>query len=107
LETISSVRMLVNGSPGLLDSINTTNAADAALIEDGYNTGYSENMITLNTTPLAINVVVGGTEETPMMWHEVSLPYTSPSPIPNPGPSEIITQIPTLTLNPHHATTMM
>ena len=72
LENISSVRMLVNGTAGLLDSLTITNAGDRDRVERAYNTGYSEVMVTLDDPPLAVNVVVGGTEETPMMWHQVS-----------------------------------
>jgi hypothetical protein len=78
LENICSVRMLVNGTAGLLDSLNITNAGDRDRVERAYNTGYSEDMVTLDEPPLAVNVVVGGTEETPMMWHQVSPPITSP-----------------------------
>ena len=78
LENISSVRMLVNGTAGLLDSLNITNAGDRNRVETAYNTGYSEDMVTLDEPPLAVNVVVGGTEETPMMWHQVSPPIASP-----------------------------
>jgi hypothetical protein len=58
LDTISSVRMLVNGSPGLLDSLTTTNPADLALIERAYNTGYN-NSATVTVTLIAVNVAVG------------------------------------------------
>ena len=78
LENISSVRMLVNGTGGLLDSLNITNARDQDRVVIAYDTGYSEAMVTLDEPPLAVNVVVGGTEETPMMWHQVSPPITSP-----------------------------
>ena len=77
-DTISSVRMLVNGSPGLLDSLNITNPADLALIVRAYNAGYNNGAaFTLEETPLAVNVVVGGTENKPMLWHQVSLPITN------------------------------
>jgi hypothetical protein len=77
-DTISSVRMLVNGSPGLLDSLTITNPADLVLIERAYNAGYNNGVAcTLEETSLAVNVVVGGTENKPMLWHQVSLPITN------------------------------
>jgi hypothetical protein len=76
-KTIKSVRKLVNGSPGLLDSLNVINAADLQRIENGYNTGFDKNMVTLESMPLAVNVVVGGTEDAPILWHEVPLPDLS------------------------------
>jgi hypothetical protein len=76
-DTISSVRMLVNGSPGLLDSLTITNPADLALIERAYNAGYNNGVTcTLDETPLAVNGVVGGTANKPMLWHQVLLPIT-------------------------------
>ena len=78
LENISSVRMLVNGTAGLLDSLTITNAGDLDRVERAYNMGYSDVLIQLDEPPLAVNVVVGGTEETPMLWHQVSPPITSP-----------------------------
>jgi hypothetical protein len=78
LENISSVRMLVNGTAGLLDSLTITNAGDLDRVERAYNMGYSDVLIKLDEPPLAVNVVVGGTEETPMLWHQVSPPITSP-----------------------------
>ncbi len=78
LDTISSVRMLVNGSPGLLDSLTITNPVDLALIVRAYNTGYNNGVtITLEETPIAVNVVVGGTERNPMLWHQVRLPINT------------------------------
>jgi hypothetical protein len=78
LDTISSVRMLVNGSPGLLDSLTITNPADFALVERAYNTGYNNGAaVTLEETPIAVNVVVGGTERYPMLWHQVPLPINT------------------------------
>ena len=44
-KTIKSVRKLVNGSPGLLDSLNVINVADLQRIQDGYNTGFDKNMV--------------------------------------------------------------
>jgi uncharacterized protein YbaR (Trm112 family) len=78
LDTISSVRMLVNGSPGLLDSLTITNPADLALVVRAYNTGYNNGAaVTLEETPIAVNVVVGGTERYPMLWHQVPLPINT------------------------------
>ncbi len=71
LETISSVRMLVNGTPGLLDSLTLSNTEDIDLLERAYNVGYTDDMVTLEKTPLAVNVVVGGTDNSPKLWHEV------------------------------------
>jgi hypothetical protein len=78
LENISSVRMLVNGTAGLLDSLTIANEGDLALVERAYNTAYSDVMVTLAEPPVAVNVVVGGTDDTPMLWHQVQRPFTSP-----------------------------
>ena len=72
LSTISSVRKLVNGSPGLLDSLTVANDADRDAIEVAYQVGYSDDIVTLERTPIAVNVTVGGTKENPVLWHEVS-----------------------------------
>jgi len=72
LATISSVRQLVNGTPCLLDSLTITNVADREAMEIGYQLGYSDDIVTFESTPLAVNVVVGGTKEHPVLWHEVS-----------------------------------
>ena len=71
LTNISSVRQLVNGAPCLLDSLTITNEDDREAIEIAYQVGYSEDFVTLKCTPLAVNVVVGGTKEHPVLWHEV------------------------------------
>lgn len=78
-ETIKSVRKLVNGSPGLLDSLNVTNAADRRRICDAYAAGFQQDadgaavMVTLDKAPQSVNVVVGGTDASPRLWHEVPL----------------------------------
>ena len=71
LETIKSVRKLVNGSPALLDSLVVTNDADRRLLGEKFGGGFST--IDLAEPPHAVNVVVGGTEEAPCLWHEVPL----------------------------------
>jgi len=81
LDTISSVRSLVNGSAGLLDSLTITNAADSSKIARAYIDGYNDSFVTLDSAPLAVNVVFGGTQESPMLWHEVII--SSPSQLPN------------------------
>ncbi len=73
LATISSVRHLVNGTPCLLDSITVTNERDREAMEHAYQVGYSEDIVTFECMPLAVNVVVGGTKENPVLWHEVSI----------------------------------
>jgi hypothetical protein len=91
-ETISSVRMLVNGSQGLLDSLNIVNDNDLVLIEQVYNIGYKESMVTLEATPLAVNnVVVGSTEANPTLWHQVQLQEPHPYHYPNPYPTLTLT----------------
>ena len=72
LSTISSVRKLVNGTPALLDSLTVANDADRDAIEVAYQVGYSDDFVTLESTPIAVNVAVGGTKENPVLWHEVS-----------------------------------
>ena len=89
LENISSVRMLVNGTAGLLDSLTITNAVDLDRVQRAYNTAYSDVMVTLAEPPLAVNVVVGGTEDTPMLWHQVERPITSPLPQCNRKPTSL------------------
>lgn len=71
LETISSVRMLVNGSPGLLDSLSITNEADLIKVNQAYTRGYNANMTTLDLAPVAVNLVCGATKHNPKLWHEV------------------------------------
>jgi hypothetical protein len=71
LATISSVRQLVNGTPCLLDSITVTNEIDRDTIANAYQVGYSEDFVTLECMPTAVNVIVGGTKEHPVLWHEV------------------------------------
>jgi hypothetical protein len=77
-ETISSVRMLVNGSPGLLNSLNIINDNDLMKIEQAYNIGYDDSMVTLEATPLTVNVAVGATTANPIMWHQVVLKEPNP-----------------------------
>ena len=71
MDTISSVRMLVNGSPGLLDSLTITDGDDLTSLRMAYEGGYNENMTSLLFPPLAVNIVCGGTDDLPMLWHEV------------------------------------
>ena len=71
MDTISSVRMLVNGSPGLLDSLTITDGDDLTSLRMAYEVGYNENMTSLLFPPLAVNIVCGGTDDLPMLWHEV------------------------------------
>jgi hypothetical protein len=52
LSTISSVRKLVNGTPGLLDSLTITNDIDRDAIEVAYQVGYSDDIVTLESTPV-------------------------------------------------------
>ena len=73
LETISSVRKLVNGSQGLLDSLTITNDDDLARVTSAYAVGHDEHMTSLNNAPLAVNIVFGGTKDNPVLWHEVPL----------------------------------
>ncbi len=73
LETISSVRMLVNDTPGLMDSLTLSNTEDIDQLARAHNVGYTDDMVTLEETPLAVNVVVGGTDNSPKLWHEVQL----------------------------------
>ena len=80
LSTISSVRKLVNGSPGLLDSLTVANDADRDAIEVAYQVGYSDDIVTLESTPIAVNVAVGGTKENPVLWHEVSFYFLTVPP---------------------------
>ena len=73
LETIKSVRKLVNGSPALLDSLQVRSAADRTVLEQAYRDGYDGGelvtlrggnggkMVTLAEAPEAVNVIVGGT----------------------------------------------
>ena len=66
------MRQLVNGTPCLLDSLTITNVADREAMEIAYQLGYSDDIVTFESTSLAVNVVVGGTKEHPVLWHEVS-----------------------------------
>ncbi len=73
LETISSVRMLVNGSQGLVDSLTITDDNDLARVTSAYAVGYDARMTSLNNAPLAVNIIFGGTKDNPALWHEVAL----------------------------------
>jgi hypothetical protein len=55
----------------LLDSLTVTNEDDRDAMVIAYQVGYSEDFVTFKCTPLAVNVVVGGTKEHPVLWHEV------------------------------------
>ncbi len=104
VETIKSVRKLVNGLPGLLDSLNVVNDADLKRIKDAYNTGFDSNMVTLESTPLAVNVVIGGTAAMPVLWHEVPLPNLTnliPKLSVPPDTEESSEQVISLLLSPH------
>ena len=72
-ETISSVRKLVNGSQGLLNSLTITDDNDLARLSSAYAMGYDVYMTSLNNAPLAVNIVFGGTKDNPVLWHEVPL----------------------------------
>ena len=62
LETIMSVRKLVNGSPALLDSLVVSNDVDRAKLAPAYATGFCT--ILLDEPPQAVNVIIGGTAST-------------------------------------------
>jgi hypothetical protein len=78
LATISSVRHLVNGTPCVLDSITVTNDVDRDAMPNAYQVGYSEDIVTFESMPLAVNVVVGGKKDNPVLWDEVSVVPHSP-----------------------------
>ena len=71
LETIKSVRKLVNGSPALLYSLVVTNEDDQTTLANGIAGGHE--MVTLEKPPKAVNVIVGSTPTAPRLWHEVPL----------------------------------
>ncbi len=70
---ISTVRKLVNGTPALLDSLTITNESDRETMRIAYQIGYSDNFVTLQSTP-----IVGGSKDDPVLWHEVSLFHPNP-----------------------------
>lgn len=79
-ETIKPVRKLVNGSPGLLDSLTLGNDADAQRVADAYTEGFcidneGNPVMTEIEPPASVNVVVGGAKDGPgrRLWHEVPL----------------------------------
>ena len=66
-ENIKSVRALVNGTPGLLDSLSfVDNAIPANYIDAEREGGFSE--VTLTEPPYSVNVRVGGG-----VWHGIDL----------------------------------
>ena len=71
LETIKSVRKLVNGTPGLLDSLVVNNDKDKHLLRSKFAGGH--DVLTLEEPPYAVNIIVGGTKTAPRLWHEVPL----------------------------------
>lgn len=72
-ETIKSTRKLVNGSPGLLDSVEARTEADQRVLAAAYAHGYDEAMATLDAPPRSVNVIVGGTAASPRLWHGIPL----------------------------------
>jgi hypothetical protein len=55
-----------------------SNLNDLLKIEQAYNIGYDDSMVTLEATPLAVNVAVGGTKANPIVWHQVVLKEPHP-----------------------------
>jgi hypothetical protein len=73
-------------------------------MKDAYNTGFDSNMVTLESTPLAVNVVIGGTAAMSVLWHEVPLPDLTkliPKLYVPPGTEESSEQVISLLLSPH------
>ena len=64
LQTIKSVRKLVNGSPVLLDSLQVKSKDDRRTLTNAYKQGYNEGMVMLSEPPEAVNVVVGAQRRT-------------------------------------------
>ena len=82
IETIKSVRKLVNGSPALLDSLDFEGGVVPATLADAIARGGYKKVV-LDAPPLAVNVRVGGTQSPPgsapgsaqgsALWHGVEL----------------------------------
>ena len=67
IETIKSVRGLVNGNPGLLDSLSFTDNRVPYEYQQAERTGGFQ-IVTLADPPYAVNVRIGGG-----LWHGVEL----------------------------------
>ena len=73
-DTIMATRKLVNGTPGLLDSLSFRNGTVPDALDRAYDVGgYVE--VTLEEPPLSVNVRVGSkaNAERPSLWHGVPL----------------------------------
>ena len=71
-ENIRSTRKLVNGSRVILDSLIFEDDVVPSTLDEAYAAGvYCE--VELNKPPRAVNVRVGGTKDTPVLWHESPL----------------------------------
>ena len=85
-ETLKSVRKLVNGSPGILDSLSfndsSLSSSDASKVREAYVKGGFQEVV-LDGEPLAVNVRVGGrqspkgsapgTAPGSVLWHGIEL----------------------------------
>ena len=85
-ETLKSVRKLVNGSPGILDSLSfndsSLSSSDASKVRKAYEQGGFQEVV-LDGEPLAVNVRVGGrqspkgsapgTAPGSVLWHGIEL----------------------------------
>ncbi len=89
---------------GFWTLFNVVNNADLTRMKDAYNTGFDSSMVTLESTPLAVNVVIGGTDDMPFLWHEVPLPDLTrliPKLSVPPGTKKSSEQSISLLLSPH------
>ena len=71
-----ATRKLVNGSPGLADSLTFRNGKVPAALAAAYDLG-GYVLVTLDQPPLSVNVRVGskGGAERPTLWHGVLTDY--------------------------------
>ena len=76
-DNLRSTRKLVNGTPGLLYSLNFDDDNDRAKVDAAHAQAkrfdFDGGYVILNKPPLSVNTIVGGTKEKPRLWHGVPL----------------------------------
>ena len=73
-QTISSPRKLANGSPALLRSLTFAGGAVPAAVQAAYaRGGFQVVELKPEDAPQYVNVIVGGTDAAPRLWHGVKL----------------------------------
>lgn len=76
-DNLRSTRKLVNGTPGLLYSLNIDDEIEKAKVDHAHveakRFGFDGEYVILSKPPVSVNTIVGGTKENPRLWHGVPL----------------------------------